>query len=94
MSYRRAKAMEDTSSAHAKANENASLESAVQHLGHASASVRLAGVHEAGSLGEERKRVARARSKYTMFPYPSSDKKKMRTRGDTKKHPRKKFKAC
>ena len=46
MSYRRAKAMEDTSSAHAKANENASLESAIKHLGNDSVSVRLAGVHE------------------------------------------------
>ena len=46
MSYRRAKAMEDTSSAHARANENASFQSAIRNLGDHSTSVRVAGAYE------------------------------------------------
>ena len=46
MSYRRAKAMEDTSAAHVRANENASFQSAIRNLGDSSTSVRVAGAYE------------------------------------------------
>ena len=71
MSYMRAKAMEDAANAQAgateqqaKANENAEmglrqerLKNAIEHLGHASDSVRLGGAYELFHLAEETKEL-------------------------------------
>ena len=59
---RRARAMEDTANAQAKANENTErgqrqerLKNAIEHLGHASDSVRLGGAYELFHLAQDNK---------------------------------------
>ena len=60
MSYRRAKAMEDAANAQVKANQNTEqgqrqerLKNAIEHLGHASVSVRLGGAYELFHLARD-----------------------------------------
>ena len=60
MSYKRAKAMEDAANAQVKANQNTEqgqrqerLKNAIEHLGHASVSVRLGGAYELFHLARD-----------------------------------------
>ena len=94
MSYKRAKALEDTANAQAeaakaqakateeqaKANQNTEqgqrqerLKNAIEHLGHASDSVRLGGAYELFHLAQDTKDLRQTVSGHPLRPYPPDD---------------------
>ena len=62
MSYRRAKAMEDTVENTEKGMRQERLKNAIEHLGHASDSVRLGGAYELFHLAQDTKEVKQRQS--------------------------------